>query len=107
VLNSTARLTFDPPPAGQAGGSQAGVLQAGVLQAGVLQAGVLQESGSWSMFRLFGRGKLHPGASPDRYTLTFQIGDRQATFELRASSGFNPFTPNLLQDFRCPEVGGS
>jgi type VI secretion system protein ImpL len=92
VLNSTARLTFDPPPAGQAGGSQ---------------AGVLQESGSWSMFRLFGRGKLHPGASPDRYTLTFQIGDRQATFELRASPGFNPFTPNLLQDFRCPEVGGS
>jgi type VI secretion system protein ImpL len=87
VLNSTARLTFDPPLAGQAGG--------------------LQESGSWSMFRLFGRGKLHPGASPDRYTLTFQIGDRQATFELRASSGFNPFTPNLLQDFRCPEVGGS
>jgi type VI secretion system protein ImpL len=92
VLNSTARLTFDPPPTGQPG---------------VLQAGVLQESGSWSMFRLFGRGKLHPGASPDRYTLTFQIGDRQATFELRASSGFNPFTPNLLQDFRCPEVGGS
>lgn len=87
VLNSTARLTFDPPPAGQ--------------------PGVLQDSGSWSMFRLFGRGKLHPGVSPDRYTLTFQIGDRQATFELRASSGFNPFTPNLLQDFRCPEVGGS
>ena len=33
------------------------------------------------MFRLFGRAKLRPGASPDRYTLTFQIGDRQATLE--------------------------
>ncbi len=87
VLTSTARLAFDPPPPGQ--------------------SGVLQDTGSWSMFRLFGRGKLHPGASPDRYTLTFQIGDRQATFEIRASAGPNPFTPGLLQDFRCPEVGGS
>jgi type VI secretion system protein ImpL len=84
---STARVVFDPPPAGQ--------------------PAVLQDAGPWSMFRLFGRGKLHPGASPDRYTLTFQVGDRQVTFEIRANSGPNPFAPGLLQDFRCPEVSGS
>jgi type VI secretion system protein ImpL len=38
--------------------------------------------------------------------LTFQIGDRQVTFEIRTNSAPNPFTPSLLQDFRCPEVSG-
>jgi type VI secretion system protein ImpL len=83
---SVARLAFDPPPAGQ--------------------TSVLQDTGPWSMLRLFARGKFHPGASSDRYMLTFQFGDRQVTFEIRMSSGPNPFTPSLLQDFRCPEVSG-
>jgi type VI secretion system protein ImpL len=87
VLNPAASFAFDPPPPGQ--------------------SGALQETGPWSLFRLLGRGKLQAGSAPDRYTLTFQVGARQATFEIRASPGFNPFTPNLLQDFRCPEVGGS
>ena len=87
VQTSTARLEFDPPTPGQPGG--------------------WQDSGPWSMFRLFGRGKLRPGASPDRYALIFQFGDRQATFEIRTSSSASPFTPGLLQDFRCPEISGS
>jgi type VI secretion system protein ImpL len=87
---SAARLAFDPPPAGQTGA----------------QMGALQDTGPWSMFRLFGRGKIRPGPSADRYTLTFQIGDRQATFEIRTNTGPNPFTPGPLQDFRCPEVHG-
>ncbi len=82
---SAARLAFDPPPAGQ--------------------TSALQDNGPWSMFRLFARGKFRPGASADRYLLTFQIGDRQATFEIRTNSGPNPFAPGLLQDFRCPEMG--
>jgi type VI secretion system protein ImpL len=80
----TARLVFDPPPAGQ--------------------AGAVQETGPWSMFRLFARGRLQQGASPERYTLTFQIGDRQAVFEIRTGSATNPFTPALLQDFHCPAL---
>jgi len=84
---STASLAFDPPLAGQ--------------------SGVLQDAGPWAMFRLFGRGKLRPIASPDRYTLTFQIGGREATFEIRVNSTLNPFLPSLLQDFRCPQVSGS
>jgi type VI secretion system protein ImpL len=59
------------------------------------------------MFRLFDRCKLHPGASPDQYMPTFQLGDRQATFEIRTNSAANPFMPGLLQDFRCPDVSGS
>ena len=84
---SAARLVFDPPPTGQ--------------------PGVVQETGPWSMFRLFSRGKLQPAGSPDRYTLTFQIGNREAAFEIRTSSPVSPFTPSLLQDFRCPGVSGT
>ncbi len=86
AATSAAHLVFDPPSSGAPNG--------------------LQDTGPWSMFRLFGRGKLRPGTSPGRYMLTFQIGDRQAVFEIRASAGLDPFTPGLLQDFRCPEVGG-
>ena len=78
------RLVFDPPPAGG--------------------TGVLSETGPWAMFRLFGRGTLRQAGSPERYTLSFQLGDRQATFEIRAASVLNPFAPGLLQDFRCPTV---
>ncbi len=83
---STARLAFDPPPPGQ--------------------SGILQDSGPWSMFRLFGRAKLRPTASADRYTLMFQMGDRQVTFEIRVDAKNDPFSPGLLQDFRCPGVSG-
>ena len=78
------RLVFDPPPAGR--------------------AGVVQETGPWSMFRLFARGRLQQAASPSRYNLTFQVGERQAVFEIRTNAAANPFAPALLQDFRCPAV---
>jgi type VI secretion system protein ImpL len=63
----------------------------------------LRETGVWALFRLFSRGKLQaqPG-SGDRYTLTFQAGERQAVFEVRVPGAANPLAPNLLQDFRCP-----
>ena len=49
----------------------------------------------------------HASAKParrERYTLSFALGNRQATFELRAASVLNPFAPGVLQDFRCPSV---
>jgi type VI protein secretion system component VasK len=33
----------------------------------------------------------------------FQIGGRQASYELRTSSGANPFRLPTLEGFRCPE----
>jgi type VI secretion system protein ImpL len=80
------RLVFDPPPRGG--------------------TGVLSETGPWAMFRLFARGTLQQAGSPERYTLTFSLGERSATFELRAGSVMNPFAPGVLQDFRCPAVRG-
>jgi type VI secretion system protein ImpL len=81
---TNVRLVFDPPPPGG--------------------TGVLAETGPWAMFRLFGRGALQQAGSAERYTLTFSLGSRSATFELRAGSVLNPFAPGVLQDFRCPSV---
>jgi type VI secretion system protein ImpL len=81
---NNVRLVFDPPPA-----------------TGV---GVLQETGPWSLFRLFGRGVLSQGSSAERFTLTFNLGERQAVFEIRAGSVQNPFAPGMLQEFRCPAI---
>jgi type VI secretion system protein ImpL len=80
----TVRLVFDPPPTG---GPSA-----------------VQDTGPWAMFRMFGRARMKPGDSPEKYTLTFQIGNREAVFEIRAGSVLNPFAAGVLQDFRCPNV---
>ncbi len=78
------RLIFDPPPPGD--------------------TGVRSDSGPWAMFRMFGRGKIMQAGTPEKYTLSFQIGERSTAFEIRASSVINPFVPGILQDFRCPTV---
>ncbi len=83
---TNVRLVFNPPPGGG--------------------TGVIAETGPWAMFRLFGRGSLQQAGSPERYLLTFSLGERRAAFEIRAGSVMNPFAPGVLQDFRCPSVSG-
>lgn len=83
---TNVRLVFNPPPSGG--------------------TGVISETGPWAMFRLFGRGTLQQAGSPERYLLTFSLGERRAAFEIRAGSVMNPFAPGVLQDFRCPSVAG-
>ena len=76
------RLVFDPPPPGG--------------------TGVLQASGPWALFRLFNQGSLAQQGGAENFVLSFQIGVRQASFSIQANSVFNPFSPGVLQDFRCP-----
>ena len=78
----SARLAFDPPPTSG--------------------APVIQTSGPWALFRLFDHGTLRQTGSADRYNLDFNLGDRRASFEIRAGSVLNPLAPGLLRDFRCP-----
>jgi type VI secretion system protein ImpL len=63
---------------------------------------VVSATGPWALFRLFDQGTLQQGGSSERYTLTFHVGDRTASFEIRAGSVLNPFAPGMLHDFRCP-----
>ena len=81
---NSVRLVFDPPPA------------AGPA--------VLQARGPWALFRLFSQGRLAQAGSADQYTLTFNAGERQATYDIRAGSVLNPFIPGVLRDFRCPAM---
>ena len=81
---NNARLVFDPAPSSG--------------------PPVVQAAGPWALFRLFGQGKLQQAGSSDRYTLTFQLADREASFEIRAGSVLNPFAPGMLRDFRCPNL---
>jgi type VI secretion system protein ImpL len=81
---NSARLVFDPPPSNG--------------------PPVLQATGPWALFRLIAKGNLQPSDSPDRYTLSFSVGDRHASFELRAGSVQNPFAPGVLKDFQCPAL---
>ena len=84
-LQPTMRLVFDPPPVGR--------------------AGEVRESGPWALFRLLGRGRIQAQAgTADRYTLTFQLGDRQAVFDVRLQGAGNPLAVGVLQEFRCPSV---
>ena len=84
-LQPTMRLVFDPPPAGR--------------------AGEVRESGPWALFRLLGRGRMQAQAgATDRYTLTFQLGERQAVFDVRVPGAGNPLAVGVLQEFRCPSV---
>ncbi|HEY2617037.1 MAG TPA: type VI secretion system membrane subunit TssM [Acetobacteraceae bacterium] len=81
---NSARLVFDPAPS--SGPS------------------VLQATGPWALFRLFGQGMLQQSGAADRYMLSFTLGDRHASFELRAGSVLNPFAPGVLKDFQCPAM---
>lgn len=81
---TNVRLVFDPPPSSG--------------------PPVLQASGPWALFRLFNQGSLQNAGGAELYTLTFNLADRQVTYEIRAGSVQNPFAPGVLQDFRCPAL---
>ena len=80
----TVRLTFDPPLSTGATG--------------------LQTTGPWALFRMVGKGKLQQQNGAELYQLGYNLADRQVTFQIRAGSVNNPFSPGLLQSFSCPRL---
>ena len=52
-------------------------------------------------------GRLQQPGTTDRYRLTFQLGGRQAVFEIRAGIGAESVRPRLLRDFQCPSACGA
>ena len=83
TTTQTVRLSIDPPPPGT--------------------AGEWRETGSWALFRLLDRGRLAPGHEAERSSLTFQMADRRAVFEIRTGAR-NPLAHGILEAFRCPAV---
>jgi len=58
--------------------------------------------GPWALFRLFDKANIRKVGN-ERFIVTFNIDGRNATFELRANSAFNPFSLPALRNFRCPQ----
>jgi type VI secretion system protein ImpL len=80
---TAARLAFEPaPPVGADG---------------------WRENGEWALLRLFGEARSSPGADASRLTLTFQLGDRRAVFDVRTAAA-NAVSLAMLQAFHCPAV---
>jgi type VI secretion system protein ImpL len=63
--------------------------------------GMLKTEGAWSWFRMLDKGTFESTAQGERYKLGFDVGGRELTFELKASSVVNPFRRETLQQFRC------
>ncbi len=82
-------------------GSGAGLARVAFSPANPGQASEVREDGPWALFRLLRRAQLQR-LGADRYNVTFNVGGRSATFELRIGSAINPFDPNLLRGFQCP-----
>jgi type VI secretion system protein ImpL len=63
----------------------------------------ISEDGPWALLRMLDQADIKPTNLPDRFTVTFQIEGRTATFELRASSVYNPFRLQALERFQCTD----
>lgn len=63
----------------------------------------LSEIGPWSLFRLLDKNLVEPTTRNSTYNTTFSINDLSITYELRASSEFNPIGARVLQNFTLPE----
>jgi type VI secretion system protein ImpL len=59
--------------------------------------------GPWALFRLLDTGQLAEGDAPEKFFITFQIGDRRARFEVTTNSVQHPIRLRELREFSCPE----
>ncbi len=63
---------------------------------------ITERTGPWALYRLLDTARVVSDGQPDRFTVTFNAGGRNAVFRLTASSVMNPFTMTALRQFRCP-----
>ncbi|MFO3721677.1 type VI secretion system membrane subunit TssM [Pseudomonas sp. HLMP] len=59
--------------------------------------------GPWAWFRLLDQSDLVAGGSPERFNLRLRVDGASVSYELRASSAFNPFRSRVLSGFSLPE----
>jgi type VI protein secretion system component VasK len=61
-------------------------------------------SGPWALFRLVQSGTLTPMNDPQKYLLLLKLGTGSATYHIITDNRINPFIPNVLTKFTCPET---
>ncbi|MBF8748438.1 type VI secretion system membrane subunit TssM [Pseudomonas putida] len=63
----------------------------------------LTMEGPWAWFRLLDQSDLVAGSSPERFNLRLRVDGASVSYELRASSAFNPFRSRVVSGFSLPE----
>ncbi|MGE8111634.1 type VI secretion system membrane subunit TssM [Pseudomonas sp. NPDC086566] len=63
----------------------------------------LTVEGPWAWFRLLDQADLVAGGSPERFNLRLRVDGVSVSYELRASSAFNPFRSRVVSGFSLPE----
>ena len=63
----------------------------------------ITEPGDWAWFKILDESNVTPSQRPEHFNVTFSIGDRTVSYQLRAASAFNPFQLEELRTFSCPE----
>ncbi len=69
--------------------------------AGTSPSGISEE-GPWGWFRMLDQARTTPTNSPETLEVLFDVGGRQARFQLRSSGALNPFQLKEMVEFECP-----
>ena len=59
--------------------------------------------GPWALFRTLDDGQLEAGDAPEKFFITFQVGNRRTRFEVTTNSVQHPIRLKELREFSCPE----
>ncbi len=70
------------------------------------QANTITEraTGPWAWFRLLDKAQLTATGNSKDYELTFKVGGNEAKYQLAAVNVINPYLPNIISTFRCPQT---
>lgn len=79
--NGTARITFLPSVAGA--------------------PSTLAHDGVWGWLHILNQARIQPTSDPTTFIVTFTLGGRRASFQIRVPTTQNPFDLRALQQFQC------
>ncbi|PNV96219.1 type VI secretion system membrane subunit TssM [Pseudomonas protegens] len=80
-----------------------GVVRLSILPPSATGRSGITLDGPWAWFRLLEQSDLTATNSPDRFNLRLRVDGASISYELRASSAFNPFKSRVLSGFSLPE----
>lgn len=64
---------------------------------------MFSERGCWSFFRLLNSAYVQPEQNIRQFLLTFDLNGNAVRYQLAAENLLNPFIPNFISQFDCPE----
>jgi type VI protein secretion system component VasK len=65
-------------------------------------AAPLEYQGHWALFRLFDRAMIKESSVPGHLSVVFDLGGKQAAFDVQSEGTVDPFQVSELQSFDCP-----